>query len=90
MLKIALLVLFSGPAYRQSANHYAIPGEGVVETKNCTVSANGELTVKVTRDWVYFYDRDGRREADCQRLTEKRPTVVVRPLTIPRNIATVK
>ena len=87
---VAFSVMWSlmGPAYRQSENHYAIPGAGVFETADCTVSANGELTAKVTHDWIHFYDRNGELEATCERLHTKRPVVVREDLTIHRAIAT--
>jgi hypothetical protein len=90
MIKLWIAATLLGPVYRQSADHYSIPGYGVVETNACTVSANGNLTTRVSRDWIFFYDRDGNLEADCQRLNKPRPIVVNEKLTIHRGIATVE
>jgi|HubBroStandDraft_6_1064221.scaffolds.fasta_scaffold91989_4 hypothetical protein len=71
---------------RQSANHYALVGEGTLVTNDCTVSADGKLTAKVDHErgkmFVTFLDRDGAEEGQC----EVTYTVQVTPTTV----ATVK
>lgn len=77
--------------FRKASNVYAVPGEGEIHTVSCTVSADGQLSARVVRGakpWLYFYDRDGRREADCQIATQPARVVHVEALTIHRPIAT--
>lgn len=79
--------------FRKSSNLYSVPGEGEIPTVNCTVSADGSLTARVERGakpWLYFYDRQGRREADCQIATKPAPVALVKAQPIPRGIATVE
>ena len=55
--------------FRQSADVYSVPGEGTIRTVACTVTADGNLSARVTggsKPWLYFIDKQGRREADCQ------------------------
>lgn len=77
--------------FRKASNVYSIPGDGEVRTVNCTVSADGQLSARVVwgpKPWLYFYDRDGRREGDCQLATKPAPTVQREQLTIRRSVAT--
>lgn len=70
---------------------YVVPGEGEILTNDCTVDPDG-LTAKLQsspRPWLYFYDRDGRLEADCQVLTKPRPVVIVRAEPVQRAIGVI-
>jgi hypothetical protein len=78
---------------RKESNVYSVPGEGEIRTVNCTVSSHGELSARVERGskpWLYFYDRNGRREADCQIATRPAPVVTVESKPIQRAVATVE
>ena len=78
---------------RKSRDVYAIPGLGEVRTVACTVTADGTLTARVvdgSKPWIYFYDRAGRREADCQLATKPAPVLKVDAVRIRREIATVE
>ncbi len=64
-----------GLVLRASPNVYVFPGQSTVRTNNCTVTAEGSLTAKYVpargkapsqRAWIYFYDRAGELEADCE------------------------
>lgn len=81
--------------FRQSANVYAVVGEGTFRTKDCTVTAEGLDTVFTKPDrrgrvWVTFLDRDGEYEAQCEvdELPPRHPLPVAR-LLIRRQVATV-
>lgn len=79
---------------RKSANVYSVPGEGEIRTVACTVSADGSLTARVeggSKPWLYFYDRQGRKEADCQIATRPAsPATKAETTPIRRGIATVE
>ena len=87
MIKLALLIATLGShvspgvkpvVLRAAADVYVVPGEGRIETVGCTVTADGDVSAKVVggpKPWVYFYDRDGSYEADCQVLAHARPVL---------------
>lgn len=62
--------------YRAGRDAYSIPGAGTIATRGCTVSAGNSdgLSVRLTygnpalgtKPTLWFYDRDGRLEADCR------------------------
>lgn len=59
------------PVLRARANEYSLVGEGLVFTKDCTVTAEGTLTGRIVRglgkkSWLVFRDRQGRPEAECE------------------------
>ena len=71
---------------RQSANTYALVGEGTVVTKDCTVTAEGTLTAKVSKakghTFLTFIDRDGEEEAQCEVLVSMSRPRKVDPMPV--------
>lgn len=55
---------------RIASNQYALVGEGTIATKDCTVTASGELSARIERrarkSWLVFVDRNGEEEAQCE------------------------
>lgn len=76
-------------ALRQRANVYALVGEGTVVTKDCTVTAEGTLTARLSSErghvWLTFVDRNGEEEAQCEVLTK-----VSRPRRLDRVLLAVR
>ncbi len=68
--------------FRQSANRYSVLGEGVLATRDCTVTADG-MAARVASDsrgrYIVFLDRDGEEEAECELAREVDRTVVSYP-----------
>lgn|SRR5574337_44110 len=64
---------------------YAVPGEGFIPTKDCTVTADG---MRATYDgrFITFLDREGQEEGTCE--VGVRPVIVIPKITIRRGIAT--
>lgn len=79
---VAMADTYHPMVLRQSANHYAMVGEGTVVTNDCTVSAEGNLTAQVDHErgkmFLTFLDRDGSEEGQC----EVAYTVQITPTTI--------
>lgn len=75
--------LLFGP---DETGRYASPGEGFIETRSCTVTADG-MAARFDGRFITFYDREGREEAQCE--AGRRPVVTVKRETIRRQVAVV-
>jgi hypothetical protein len=54
---------------RARADHYQVSDGRIAITNACTVTTQGltaRLDASTSKPWIYFYDADGVREADCQ------------------------
>lgn len=55
--------------YRQSANRYSVIDEGVLTTRDCTVTADG-MPARIDRDaygaYIVFLDSEGNEEGQCE------------------------
>ncbi len=65
---------------------YAVPGEGFIPTKDCTVTADG-MRAEYDGRFITFLDREGQEEGQCE--AGVRPVVRIPRAVIRRGIATV-
>jgi len=66
---------------------YAVPGEGFIPTKNCTVTAEG-MEARFDGRFITFYDRQGEEEGQCE--AGHRPVTVQVRETIHRDVAVLR
>lgn len=66
---------------------YAVPGEGFIPTKDCTVTAEG-MEARFDGRFITFLDRDGEEEGQCE--IGERPVKVEWHGMITRQIAVTK